>query len=140
MTMRNMAAGWGEPKPGPCDARRRRGRVAYLAGDAAEKAAATAYDRRGADLIETRWRGRGGEIDLILVQDGVHVFCEVKAARRLDDAIASLRPAQMARIRSAASEYLARTPLGQLSEVRFDLAAVDRSGRVEIIENAFGHF
>jgi putative endonuclease len=120
--------------------RRRRGRTAFLSGAVAEEAVARAYGRRGAELLETRWRGKGGEIDLLVKEAGVYVVCEVKKARRIDDALGRLRPAQMRRIQAAASEYLGKTPDGQLSEVRFDLAAVDGTGRVEIIENAFGHF
>lgn len=118
----------------------RRGQRAYLKGAAAEKSVAAHYDRRGVDLLETRWRGQGGEIDLILGEAGVIVFCEVKAARTTEEAISRLSPAQMTRIHAAASEYLAYTPAGQLSEVRFDLAVLDEAGAVTVLENAFGHF
>ena len=121
-------------------AKRHRGRRAYHAGVSAEQAAARAYDRRGADLLETRWRGHGGEVDLIFLDRGVYVFCEVKQARNFDEAAARLRPEQMARIHAAASEYLAFTLDGQLSEVRFDLAVVDDKGQVDIRDGAFSHF
>ncbi len=125
---------------GAARAKRRRGRRAYLSGLSAERAVAQAYDRRGADLLDTRWRGQGGEIDLIFLEDGVYVFCEVKQARSFGAAAERLRPDQMRRIHAAASEYLAHTPMGQLSDVRFDLAAVDGQGRVELREAAFSHF
>ena len=118
----------------------RRGSRAYHRGAAAEKAVALTYERRGADLLETRWRGQGGEIDLIFLENGVFVFCEVKAATNTEAAMARLRPAQMQRIHAAAGEYLGQTPQGQLSEVRFDLAVVDGQGVVTVMENAFGHF
>ena len=121
-------------------ARRDRGRRAWLSGVSAERAVAQVYDRCGADLLETRWRGQGGEIDLIFVHHGIYVFCEAKKARSFDAAAERLRPAQMRRIHLAASEYLGCTPRGQLSEVRFDLALVDGAGRVEIREGAFSHF
>ncbi|MHA7850725.1 YraN family protein [Roseovarius sp.] len=121
-------------------ARRDRGLRSWLAGAAAEKIVALAYDKRGIDLLETRWRGRGGEIDLILRDGPEIVFCEVKAARSTQEAILRLRPAQMRRIHAAASEYLGRVPEGQLAQVRFDLAVVDGTGRADILENAFGHF
>lgn len=121
-------------------ARRRRGRRAYLSGLSAEAAVAGAYDRRGADLLATRWRGQAGEIDLILLHDGVYVFCEVKKARSFDAAAERLTLAQARRIRAAASEYLGQTPKGQLSEVRFDLALVDEAGRIDLREAAFSHF
>lgn len=128
------------PVGGAAPARRRRGRRAYLSGLSAERAVAQAYDRRGADLLETRWRGQGGEIDLIFLEHGVYVFCEVKQARSFGEAAERLRCEQMRRIHRAASEYLGLTPEGQLSEVRFDLAVVDGQGRTEIREAAFSHF
>lgn len=120
--------------------RKQRGARAYHKGASAEKSVALEYDRHGVDLLETRWRGRGGEIDMIFQDRGVYVFCEVKASGSVDQAIARLGPAQMQRIHNAASEYLGQTPLGQLSEVRFDLAVVDAQGVVTVMENAFGHF
>ena len=124
----------------PTRARRDTGQRADLAGRAAEERAADEYDRRGYCLTECRWRGTGGEIDLIFSKDDLLVFVEVKKARSIDAAISSLRPAQMRRIHAAASEYLSHAPNGQLSEVRFDLAAMDNTGHIRIIENAFGHF
>lgn len=121
-------------------ARQHRGRRAHLSGVAAERCVARDYDRRGADLLETRWRGQGGEIDLVFLQGDVYIFCEVKKARSFDAAAERLRPGQMRRIHSAAAEYLGGTPKGQLSEVRFDLAVVDGQGRVQIREGAFSHF
>ncbi len=122
------------------DVRQVRGRAAYYAGQAAERSAALLYERRGALIEQVRWRGQGGEIDLILREGEVFVFVEVKKARAISDAVLRLSPAQMRRIHAAASEYLSAAPLGQLSEVRFDLAAVDQAGQIEIFENAFGHF
>jgi len=126
--------------PAGAEPRRDRGRRACLTGAEGERAVARAYARRGAALLATRWRGAGGEIDLVVLLAGVHIFCEVKTARSFDAAAARLQPAQMRRVHAAAAEFLAQAPDGQLSEVRFDLAVVDRHGRVEIAENAFGHF
>lgn len=124
----------------PLRRRKDRGALAYHKGASAEKTVARDYDRRGVDLLETRWRGKGGEIDMIFLDRGVYVFCEVKASDTVDGAIARLAPAQMQRIHAAASEFLGQTPNGQLSEVRFDLAVVDRHGAVTVMQNAFAHF
>lgn len=124
----------------PVLARRLSGQLADLSGRVAEELVARTYLDNGAVLLETRWRGEGGEIDLIFGRGDLLIFAEVKKARSVDAAIRSLRPAQMRRIHAAAAEYLAQAPNGQLSDVRFDLAAMDGAGRVEIIENAFGHF
>jgi putative endonuclease len=120
--------------------RRDKGRRAWLSGVHAEMAAADAYARGRAQVLEARWRGQGGEIDLILRAGATYVFCEVKKAPDPDTACARLRPAQVRRLHAAAAEYLGGRPEGQLADCRFDLAAVDAAGRVEIRENAFGHF
>jgi len=72
------------------------------------------------------------------VQDGPDlVFVEVKASRSHADAALHLLPAQMRRITQAALEYCDRQGLGEVS-MRFDVALVDATGRVELIPNAFG--
>lgn len=131
------------PKHNDTAAKRSRqdaGRRAEMSGQSAEMRVAQAYQRLGYDLIARRWRGTGGEIDLIFGRNDMRIFTEVKKARSADAAIRALLPAQMQRIHMAASEYLADTPMGQLTEVRFDLGIMDGTGRVQIIENAFGHF
>lgn len=114
------------------------GARSYHAGLAAEEIVARCYVSRGFELRETRWRGEGGEIDLILERDGALVFVEVKASRDFATAAEHLGPRQMERIFVAASEYLGQMPSGQETEMRFDAALVDGQGRVKIIEAAFG--
>ncbi|WP_319825680.1 YraN family protein [Thalassovita sp.] len=120
--------------------RQHAGKRADLFGRSAEDRVAQTYLRRGADLLARRWRGSAGEIDLIFREAGAVVFVEVKAAKSINAAIASLRSAQMRRIHAAAEEFLATEPSGSLTDVRFDLACCDQYGRTELIENAFGHF
>lgn len=137
--MMNDSAGW---RAGTATTRtkRDRGLVAYLAGSAAEEQVMLEYLSRGAVCLEQRWRGASGEIDLIFRENGVVVFVEVKTSATHDRAVASLRRTQMSRIYNAGSEYLAHVPEGQLAEVRFDLATVDGTGDIAVMENAFGHF
>lgn len=113
------------------------GRTGYHAGLAAEDIVATEYSRRGRAVIRRRWRGQGGEIDLIAREGAVVVFVEVKKARTFAGAALRLGDRQMARLCDAAAEFLAGEPQGQLTEVRFDLALVDGLGAVQVIENAF---
>ncbi len=120
--------------------RQRAGKRADLFGRSAEDQVANSYLRAGACVVQQRWRGKSGEIDLIVREGNTVVIVEVKAARSIDAAIARLRPAQMRRIHAAAEEYLAHEPLGSLTELRFDLACCDQYGRVELIKDAFGHF
>ncbi len=121
----------------PGGMRTRRGRTADLSGRMAEEAVLRLYLQRGAQIMATRWRGQGAEIDLI-VQDGPDlVFVEVKASRSHADAALHLLPAQMRRITQAALEYCDRNGIGEVA-MRFDVALVDATGRVELIPNAFG--
>ncbi|WP_300036937.1 YraN family protein [uncultured Roseobacter sp.] len=115
-----------------------KGRTRYEAGLSAEDAVARVYQKRGWDVVAKRWRGKAGEIDLILRRNGVLVFAEVKKSRSFDTAALRINAAQMCRIMSAAQEFAAREPDGLLSDMRFDAALVDSRGGVRIIPNAFG--
>lgn len=118
-------------------ARARRGTCNHLSGAAAEEAVERLYRDAGHRVLERRWRGRGGEIDLILRgTDGTIVFAEVKKGRDFDRALARISPAQVARIHAAAEEYLGLCPNGLLSDVRFDAALMDAAGRIDILEGA----
>ena len=119
--------------------RHHRGRVAFHAGAAAEARIAQDYERRGFAVAHRRWRGKAGEIDLILRDGNGLIFVEVKQSRNFERAAASLSSRQMRRIYGGAEEYLARMPEGSLTDVRFDVALVDGSGQTQILENAFGH-
>lgn len=114
------------------------GAASYHGGLAAEAQVALAYERAGHPIIARRWRGRyGGEIDLI-ARDGAGVIViEVKHSATHARAAERLSPRQMQRIHAAAAEFIGAQPHGQLTELRFDLALVDQSGRIEIRENAF---
>ena len=120
---------------GPDAARQSRGLASHLSGAAAEEAVARRYEASGWTILERRWRGEAGEIDLIVSRDAVTCFVEVKQSATIDAAIASLRPRQLARIAATAEAYFFQTRQPQEREMRIDLAAVDRAGRVEVLEN-----
>lgn len=119
--------------------RTHRGAMSFHAGLAAEGRIAQDYERRGFAVARQRWRGKSGEIDLI-VQDGDGlIFVEVKQSRSFERAALRISAAQMRRIYSCAEEYLGTQPRGSLTDVRFDVALVNGHGETQIIENAFGH-
>jgi len=113
------------------------GAVSYHAGACAEQAVARHYVEAGRSIAARRWRGSGGEIDLIARDGDGLIFIEVKQSRSFDRAAESLTRRQMDRIYASASEFLAAEPTGQDTESRFDVALVDSVGRIRIIENAF---
>jgi putative endonuclease len=110
--------------------------VGYHAGLAAEEIVAADYARRGLRLERRRWRGKRGEIDLIVREEDRVIFVEVKKSREFARAAESLSYRQMQRILGAAEEFVAGEPKGLLTEMRFDVALVDAVGRIEILENA----
>lgn len=122
----------------PAKARIQRGARNYAAGRMAEDAVAGHYARLGANILEHRWRGQGGEIDLIAETGGDIIFIEVKSARSHDAAAWRLDRRQMDRICMAALEYCGRFDTGMMTPMRFDVALVDSMGRINVIENAFG--
>ena len=117
--------------------RESRGRMSYLAGLAAEDAVAAEYRARGYALLEARWRGKRGEIDLIFADGPGVVMVEVKKSRSFDAAMSHVTPAQVRRLFGAAEEFVATRPLGTLTDIRFDVALLDRHGQVSVLENAF---
>ena len=115
-----------------------RGQAAYHAGLAAESSVARDYESRGYSLLDRRWRGAGGEIDLIAQDAEGLVFIEVKKSRSFAAAAERLNTRQMQRICLSAQDYLDGRGFGQLTNMRFDVALVDGGGAMRIVENAFG--
>lgn len=120
-----------------CAGRTDRGRTNHAAGAAAEDSVVRHYATRGCPVVARRWRGKGGEIDLVASDGDGLVFVEVKKSRSHDAALERVTARQVARIFAAAQEFLATQPRGLLTDIRFDIGTVDSSGRVRILENAF---
>lgn len=112
------------------------GATRYHSGLAAEGAVARHYTAQGGRLIVERWRGRGGEIDLVLRMGAEVVFVEVKKSRNFDRAAERVSARQIGRLLAAAEEFLGGLPDGLATPCRFDVALVDAVGRIRIVENA----
>ena len=112
------------------------GTVSYHAGFAAEESVARHYARAGHAVIARRWRGQGGEIDVITRSGEDTVFVEVKKSDTHAAAAERVSERQVRRLLDCAGEYMGTLPDGMNSPVRFDIALVDATGRIEIIENA----
>ncbi|WP_318010676.1 YraN family protein [Celeribacter litoreus] len=94
------------------------------------------YLAAGCKKLEQRWRGPGGEIDLIFARGGEVIFVEVKASRTHERAAESLSARQIARLCASAEAYIGAMPGGLNTPMRLDVALVDGAGVVEILENA----
>lgn len=94
------------------------------------------YLDHGYILIARRWRGAGGEIDLVLERDGQAVFVEVKKSRTHAMAAERLSQRQITRLLQSADQCLGGFPRGSLTPMRFDVALVDAQGRIDVVQNA----
>lgn len=115
------------------------GAMSYHSGLSAEHQVAACYEAAGCRIAAHRWRGRyGGEIDLIAREGDTVIFVEVKRAQTHAAAVERLSARQMRRICVSAEEFVALTPDCANLDMRFDVALVDGTGRIEILENAYG--
>jgi putative endonuclease len=108
------------------------------AGDQAERIAAGYLQRKGLALIETNYRCRWGEIDLVLRDRDTIVFTEVKLrhSKSFGGASYSVTPRKQTRIIAAARHYLAGK---KEMPCRFDVVLLERlkPPRIEWIRDAF---
>ncbi len=107
-----------------------------------EDVALTRYRRLGFRLLDRNWRGRNGELDLVVCagdEEGstLIVFSEVKARRtaRHGPPETAVSRSKQQRIRRLASEWLHVHDVHGV-EVRFDVVAV-LGTEVQIFESAF---
>lgn len=94
---------------------------------------------RGLSLVTRNYRCRQGEIDLIMRQDDILVFVEVRyrASNGHGSALESVTTQKQNKIRMTARHYLARHQLNESKQAcRFDVVAFDGE-HCEWLPNAF---
>ena len=113
-------------------------------GDWGEALVEKYLSERGCRIVEREWRCRFGEIDIIASDRHYVVFVEVKlrASDRFVRAGAYVTTAKQARIRTAASLWLAEhetqlQPRFDVIEIYGDADTPHRQRRINQIENAF---
>lgn len=100
-------------------------------GRLAEVLAAVWLSLAGYRVLHRRWRGPGGEIDLIARKGPLAVFIEVKRRSGSGALTEALLPTQRRRIEAAAGAWLTRQgPRLGLTEVRYDLITVGPGHRL----------
>ena len=110
-------------------------------GKRSERLAVAYLKLKGYRILETNYRSRAGEIDIIARDAGTLVFIEVKArsTSRFGNPKGAVTPAKQRKISMAALDYLKQS--GQMeSRARFDVVAIDTaSGKtdIEVVKNAF---
>jgi putative endonuclease len=106
-------------------------------GQQAEQLAARFLQQQGLTLVESNYRCRFGEIDLILREGETLVFAEVRQRSRSDfgGAAASIDTRKQQRIILTAQHYL--STLTRTPPCRFDALLLDSTAKVEWVKNAF---
>lgn len=122
-----------------CPTCQRRGTRNYLSGQAAEAQIARHYERRGYRVLDERWRGKAGEIDLVVEGNTDIIFVEVKSSKTHARAMEMVTPSKLGRIHRTAAEYLGALPAGELTPSRVDIACLDGCGAIEVTENVICH-
>lgn len=79
-------------------------------GRLGEQIAADYLRARGYQVVEANWRGRGGELDLVAINNGTVVLVEVRSRSTTtgSTAVESVGRDKQRRLLRAAEEYLAR--------------------------------
>lgn len=113
----------------------------HTLGKSGESLACEELRRRGYEILETRYRTRYGEIDIIARDGQTTVFVEVKtrSGLRFGDGADAVTAWKQRRIAKMAVDYVSRQRLHD-TPCRFDVVAVDISGgeqRIEVYSNAF---
>jgi putative endonuclease len=115
------------------------GRVAL--GRRGERGAERHLRRNGYRIVARNFRAAGAEIDLVAMDGETLVFVEVKTRRSRaagppEEAVDERKQTRMRR----AAEVFARRYRADEFEMRFDIIAVDASGKrlkIELLRNAF---
>ncbi len=110
-------------------------------GRRGERAAEKYLRHNGYRIVARNFRAAGAEIDLVAMDGETLVFVEVKTRRSRiagapEEAVDERKQTRMRR----AAEVFARRYRADEIEMRFDIAAVDASGRrleIELLRNAF---
>jgi putative endonuclease len=108
-------------------------------GAQAEQLAAQYLQQHGLSLVEQNYRGRFGEIDLIMQDGTTLVFIEVRLRRNdnFGGAAASIDVRKQQRIVSTAQQYL--SGLARIPACRFDVVLMDdiEQRKMHWLRNAF---
>jgi putative endonuclease len=100
-------------------------RATDAVGDYGERLAQRYLMAQGMTLLARGWRCAEGEIDIVAVDEGCLVVCEVKTRRSLaaGTPLDAVTPSKVARLRRLAAAWL-RQESGSYRDVRIDVVGV----------------
>lgn len=99
----------------------------YQYGIEAESSAIKFLQNKDYKIIAQRYKTKLGEVDIVAEIDQTLVFIEVKARKSQELIEVMLRKNQINRIRNAARYFLAKYPIYQNHDIRFDFILFEKS-------------
>jgi putative endonuclease len=105
-------------------------------GARAEAAVRNSLIASGWSILASKWRGGGGELDVVALRDGVLRIVEVKARARRGQALEAVSRSKQRRISRAAAAFLASRPELEPDELSFCVATIE-AGVLSWYEDAF---
>ncbi len=118
----------------------------HQVGQKAEEAALSFLKDKGFQLVAQNFHCPMGEIDLIVVQEGLLVFVEVRQRKSsvFGNAATSITPSKQRKIIQTSATFLQSFPEFESYDCRFDVIAIESSARfsaenlkINWIEGAF---
>ncbi len=108
-------------------------------GTEQETVAAQYLSKQGYVILETNYRCRFGELDIVARKDHVLVIAEVKfrSNATCGDPAEAVDVRKQRKICKVTLDYLMRHPQYQEKPCRFDVISVYGDGQIRHIENAF---
>ncbi len=100
--------------------RSRRALQSGLSGRRAEWLAILWLSAKGYRLLERRFGGKGGEIDIVMKRGRTVAFVEVKARGRLEDALTAVTIEKQRLVERRVRQWLARNPWAMGCDLRAD--------------------
>lgn len=100
--------------------RSRRARRSGLSGRRAEWLAILWLMMKGYCLLERRFGGKGGEIDIVMRRGRTVAFVEVKARGRLEEALIAVTAEKQRLVERRVRQWLARNPWAMGYDLRAD--------------------
>ena len=113
-------------------------------GRLGERIARSRLQAKGYSILDTNYRAKAGEIDLVARKDGVLVFVEVRTRTRAGAALGlpeeSITPRKKTHLVETAQEYLQQNN-AEGEQWRIDLVAIEigeggRLERLDVVENS----
>jgi putative endonuclease len=117
------------------------GNKRLILGRSGEAAALSFLKKHGYHILETNWRARQAEIDIIAKQKDTLCFIEVKTRQTLNKGLPreAVTPLKQRKILTGATLYLKKNKLFD-SKIRFDVIEVfkkDNQFDIQLIPHAF---